>query len=286
MGRRSTAPHKGSHAFCVVRTVFCVISVMCCLLTFVWVLNVSFLFLWICTLYYRTILTFLFYSNVHPPPNSLLLFSFFPPSLSYVYLSRHPYLNPHPPLSVFVLFLVLLWWAWPFSWRCCSIASICPACRTNPLPCQALGASTATKYFNFLIPRQISANKQPRRSAMLTVELMSHGKYRLLLRFWKFRMVQEKTGGRGDVSLVCIICRGIHSLWKHAPSLDVSSLSFIPSRPVVLFVHFIGVWICFSATKLADKAFFCPPLSWPRFDMLCIYLFIFLFYFFFVVTQR
>jgi len=38
-----------------------------------------------------------------------------------------------------------------FSWRCCSIASVCPACCANPPPHQALGPSTHTKYFYLFI---------------------------------------------------------------------------------------------------------------------------------------
>lgn len=38
-----------------------------------------------------------------------------------------------------------------FSWRCCSTASICPACCANPPPHQALGPSTHTKYFYLFI---------------------------------------------------------------------------------------------------------------------------------------
>lgn len=38
-----------------------------------------------------------------------------------------------------------------FSWRCCSTASVCPACCANPPPHQALGPSTHTKYFYLFI---------------------------------------------------------------------------------------------------------------------------------------
>lgn len=38
-----------------------------------------------------------------------------------------------------------------FSWRCCSTASVCPACCANPPPLQALGPSTRTKYFYLFI---------------------------------------------------------------------------------------------------------------------------------------
>lgn len=46
------------------------------------------------------------------------------------------------------------WWLRVNSWRCCSTASVCPACRANPTPHQALGPSTPTKYFYlFIQPR-------------------------------------------------------------------------------------------------------------------------------------
>lgn len=42
-------------------------------------------------------------------------------------------------------------WSWVNSWRCCSIVSVCPACRANQTPHQALGHTTPTKYFYLLI---------------------------------------------------------------------------------------------------------------------------------------
>lgn len=51
------------------------------------------------------------------------------------------------------------WWLRVNSWRCCSIASVCPACRANPTPHQALGPSTPTKYFYlFIHPRPSGAS--------------------------------------------------------------------------------------------------------------------------------
>lgn len=51
------------------------------------------------------------------------------------------------------------WWLRVNSWRCCSTASVCPACRANPTPHQALGPSTPTKYFYlFIHPRPSGAS--------------------------------------------------------------------------------------------------------------------------------
>lgn len=96
-----------------------------------------------------------------------------PPFLSF--LLALPLVIFPSSVSLFLLFLLLLlcpclsfpspqppqtpWWLRVNSWRCCSIASVCPACRANPTPHQALGPSTPTKYFYlFVHPRPSGAS--------------------------------------------------------------------------------------------------------------------------------
>lgn len=77
---------------------------------------------------------FLFYSHVHCP--APLPFSSFPHCVP---LFPLPHPSPPPVCDG------------SFSWRCCSTASVCPACCANPPPHQALGPSTHTKYFYLFI---------------------------------------------------------------------------------------------------------------------------------------
>lgn len=78
-------------------------------------------------------LLFPFYSHVHCPAPLPFFFLSSPPPYSS--------LSPSPPPVCDE----------SFSWRCCSIASVCPACCANPPPHQALGPSTHTKYFYLFI---------------------------------------------------------------------------------------------------------------------------------------
>lgn len=119
------------------------------------------LFLSGCTLLFAA--SFLLFSCV---PSSCHLF-LFPPLLP-----RLPLLSLFPLLSLHccsssTTFCRLSssssssppWWLRVNSWRCCSIASVCPACRANPTPHQALGPSTPTKYFYlFIHPRPSGAS--------------------------------------------------------------------------------------------------------------------------------
>ncbi len=81
-----------------------------------------------------TLSFFPFYSHVHCPAPLPL---FFLSSPHCVPLSPLP--SPPPVCDG------------SFSWRCCSTASVCPACCANPPPHQALGPSTHTKYFYLFI---------------------------------------------------------------------------------------------------------------------------------------
>lgn len=84
-----------------------------------------------------------------------------------LFSSSHVHLSPasssSPSSSLLILppprLLVSPWWLRVNSWRCCSTASVCPACRANPTPHQALGPSTPTKYFYlFIHPRPSGAS--------------------------------------------------------------------------------------------------------------------------------
>lgn len=84
----------------------------------------------------------------------------------FLFSPPHVHLSPassSSPSSLLILppprLPVSPWWLRVNSWRCCSTASVCPACRANPTPHQALGPSTPTKYFYlFIHPRPSGAS--------------------------------------------------------------------------------------------------------------------------------
>lgn len=88
---------------------------------------------------------------------SYTLFLFLDGILSLFSFYCHFHLPPRPPLPLLRLCVPPPTLSpsplcdWSFSWRCCSTASICPACCASPRPHQALGPSTHTKYFYLFI---------------------------------------------------------------------------------------------------------------------------------------